>query len=125
MPAETSVVSDIAGRYATALFELARDAGTLDEVAQDLGRIREMIEESEDLARLVRSPVFSSEVQGTAIAAVLERAAICDMVRNFVGVVAENRRLFALRDMIRGFRRPAGRASWRGRGAGNLGAGAR
>jgi F-type H+-transporting ATPase subunit delta len=60
-----------------------------------------MLDESADLARLVRSPVIAREDQAKAMAAVLEKAGIGETVRKFVGVVAENRRLFALRDMIR------------------------
>ena len=104
MPADSSVTSGIAGRYATALFELARDRGALDEVAQDLADLAVMYDESEDLQRLLRSPVIGHEAQGRAIAAVLERAGVQPMTRNFVGVVAGNRRLFALRDMIKVFR---------------------
>ena len=51
-------VSGLAGRYATALFELARDSGTLADVAGDLASLKTLIGESADLARLVRSPRF-------------------------------------------------------------------
>ena len=104
MPAEATAVSGIAGRYAVALFELARDGGALNAVAEDMATIARMIDESEDLRRLVRSPVISGEDQARAIAVVLERAGLSDMTRKFVGVVAQNRRLFALRDMTRAFR---------------------
>ena len=75
MSAEASVVSGIAGRYATALFELARDNGVLDQVASDASDLGNMIEESDDLGRLLRSPVIAAEDQGKGIAAVLEKAA--------------------------------------------------
>lgn len=103
MAAESSLVSGIAGRYATALFELARDARSLDTVAADLARVQQMIADSPDLARLVRSPVFGRDEQRRAMAAVLERAGIGDLVRRFVGVVADNRRLFVLVGMIGAF----------------------
>ncbi len=105
MPAETSIVTGIAGRYATALFDLAREAGQLDAVEADLDRIAAMMTMSADLVRLVRSPVISREEQSRALAAVLDRAGVGDLVKKFIGVVAENRRLFALRDMIRDFER--------------------
>ncbi|MBT3371779.1 MAG: F0F1 ATP synthase subunit delta [Rhodospirillaceae bacterium] len=104
MSAEASVVSGIAGRYATALFELARDNGVLDQVASDASDLGNMIEESDDLGRLLRSPVIAAEDQGKGIAAVLEKAGASEMISNFVAVVAQNRRLFALRDMVRAFR---------------------
>src|SRR5690606_19319738 len=86
-------------------FELARDQGRLDEVARDLEALRRMLEESSDLARLARSPVIDAERQQRALDAVLERAGAGALARNFVGVVARNRRLFALRDMIVAFSR--------------------
>jgi F-type H+-transporting ATPase subunit delta len=100
---ETSIVSGIAGRYASALFDLAREQGTLDAVASDLASLDGMIGESADLARLVRSPVISREDQGRAMAAVLESANTSELVCRFVGLVAQNRRLFGLRDMIAAF----------------------
>jgi F-type H+-transporting ATPase subunit delta len=94
----------MAGRYATALFDLAREQSALDQVAADLGGFDKLIEESEDLARLVRSPVFTSEEQTKAVAAVLAKAGIGGIAANFIKLVASNRRLFAIRDMIRGYR---------------------
>jgi F-type H+-transporting ATPase subunit delta len=61
---EESTVSGMAGRYATALFELALDAKTVDAVKADLDSFDRMIGESADLHRLVRSPVFGAEEQG-------------------------------------------------------------
>lgn len=105
MPAELSVVSEVAGRYAAALFDLARDQGKLDEVGRDLEALRRMLDESPDLSRLVRSPLFDSAQQEKALGVVLERAGAGQLVRNFVGVVARNRRLYALRDMTIAFGR--------------------
>jgi len=102
--AEASVVSGIAGRYATALFELARDSGALDDVAADVADLGGMIENSDDLDRLLRSPVIAAEDQGRGMAALLEKAGASQILCNFVAVVAQNRRLFALRDMVRAFR---------------------
>ena len=104
MAAETSIVSGIAGRYATALFELTVEAKALDAVAADLDRLKAMIAESADLRRLVKSPIFGRDEQRRAIDAVVERAGLSAVVRRFVGVVARNRRLFVLEDMIRDFR---------------------
>jgi F-type H+-transporting ATPase subunit delta len=102
---ETEVVAGIAGRYATALFDLAREQGRLDQVAADRDALRRMIAESADLTRLVRSPVFRREEQARAMATVLERAGADGLTRKFVGLVAQNRRLFALADIARAFRR--------------------
>ncbi len=91
-----SGVSGIAARYATALYDLADEAKALDAVADDLRGIAAMIRESEDLRRLIRSPLFRRQEQVRAIAALMEKAGVSDLTRRFVGVVAENRRLFAL-----------------------------
>lgn len=105
MAQESTLVSGIAGRYATALFDLARDAGQLDAVAKDLDSLSAMLGQSADLVRLVRSPVFSREEQARAIAVVAEKAGFADLVRRFLGVLATNRRLFVLADVIAGFKR--------------------
>jgi F-type H+-transporting ATPase subunit delta len=97
-------VSGMAGRYASALFELALEADALDGVAEDLDGFAAMMDESEDLSRLVRSPAFSREDQMRAIDAVLNEAGASGLVRKFIGLVTQNRRLFAIGDMIRGYR---------------------
>jgi F-type H+-transporting ATPase subunit delta len=94
----------MAGRYATALFELARDTNAIDAVKTDLERFDTFISESADLARLVRSPVFSADEQLHALSAVLERARIGGLAAKFLKLVTNNRRLFAARDMVRGYR---------------------
>jgi len=101
---EETIISGVAGRYATALFDLAREANAIDAVKADLERFDVLIGESADLMRLVRSPVFSAEEQGHALAAVLERAGIGGLAANFLKLVTANRRLFAIRDMIKAFR---------------------
>ena len=101
---DNSIVSGMAGRYATALFELALEERALDVVRADLDRFDALIGESADLRRLVRSPVFTAEVQARALAAVLEKADIGGLAGRFLKLVASNRRLFAAQDMIKGFR---------------------
>jgi F-type H+-transporting ATPase subunit delta len=95
----------MAGRYATALFELALEAKALDPVKADLDRFDALLAESADLRRLVRSPVFGAEEQGKALTAVLERAGIAGLAANFLKVIAANRRLFAVHTMIKDFRK--------------------
>jgi F-type H+-transporting ATPase subunit delta len=94
----------MSGRYATALFELARDEKSIDAVKADLDKFAAMLADSADLARLVRSPVFSADIQGKALAAVLEKAGITGITANFLNVLTANRRLFAINDVTRGFR---------------------
>jgi F-type H+-transporting ATPase subunit delta len=101
---EEHFVSGMAGRYATALFELAREADEIDAVKTNLERFDALVAESADLERLVRSPVFSADEQLHAVGAVLDRAGIGGVAARFVKLVTTNRRLFAVRDMMRGFR---------------------
>ncbi|WP_114394787.1 F0F1 ATP synthase subunit delta [Oleisolibacter albus] len=105
MAAEGTGVSGLAARYATALFDLADEGKVLDPTAQDLATLRQMLAESADLRRLVSSPLLTREEQGRAIGAVLQAAGMGDLVRKFVGLVAQNRRLFSLPGMIDGYLR--------------------
>ncbi len=105
MAGEDTLVSGIAGRYATALSELARDADKLDEIAASLRDLERLLDESEDFARLVMSPVFSSAEQSAALAALAKRGGFADLTANFLQLLAKNRRLFVLRNIIAGFRR--------------------
>jgi len=100
---EGGIVSGMAGRYATALFELALESKAVDQVQSDLKAFDALIVSSGDLARLVRSPAFSAEEQTKALSAVLDKAGLTGIAANFLKVVSSNRRLFAVQDMIRGF----------------------
>ena len=104
MAVEEHTVSGVAGRYATALFELALERGALDQVASDLDRFSEALNASGDLARLVKSPVFTAGEQGRALAAILDKLAIEGVTRNFLLLLAKNRRLFAAEDTIGAYR---------------------
>jgi F-type H+-transporting ATPase subunit delta len=101
--AEDPSVSGVSGRYATALFELARDEKSVDAVSADLDRLDAMLADSADLKRLVRSPVFSADSQSKALSAVLDQAGISGIAANFLRVLTVNRRLFAVSDVIRAF----------------------
>jgi F-type H+-transporting ATPase subunit delta len=99
------IVSGMAGRYANALFDLARDGDAIDAVQADLERFDALVAESADLTRLVRSPVFSAAEQLTALSAVLDKAGIGGLTAKFLKLITTNRRLFAVRDMVRGYRK--------------------
>ncbi len=104
MAAEDPSVSGVSGRYATALFELARDEKSVDAVKADLDKFEALLSESADLKRLVRSPVFSADAQLKALTAVLDKAGVTGIAANFLKVLTRNRRLFAIGDVIRAFR---------------------
>lgn len=104
MAGEDQVISGMAGRYAGALFELALEEKATDAVKKDLERFDALIEGSPDLNRLVRSPVFGVDEQLNALGAILDKAGIGGMAANFLRVITTNRRLFAVRSIIRGYR---------------------
>jgi F-type H+-transporting ATPase subunit delta len=101
---EQGIVSGMAGRYATALFELALEANAIEPVRADLDRFDALVAGSPELTRLVRSPVFTAEDQLAALGAVLDKAGISGIAAQFLKVVTSNRRLFAVRDMIKSYR---------------------
>ncbi|NMM45642.1 F0F1 ATP synthase subunit delta [Rhodospirillaceae bacterium KN72] len=96
-------VNEIAGRYAKALFDLADEGKKLDDVAADLRTLGTILDESDDLQRVVRSPVISRADQGKAMAAVLDKLDVSDLTKRFVGYVAANRRLFALKAITKAY----------------------
>ena len=97
--------SGIAGRYAASLFELSLDDGAIDSSESELKKFEDLVNGSEDLQRLMRSPVFSAEQQLNSIDAILKKAKIGGLVGNFIRVVARNRRLFFMPSIIKEFRR--------------------
>jgi F-type H+-transporting ATPase subunit delta len=102
---EDTVVSGVAGRYASALFSLAQDQREGQAVADALSRFDALITESPDLERLVRSPVFSAAEQLKALDAVLAQAGIDGVAANFIRLVASKRRLYFIREMIADYRK--------------------
>ncbi|MFQ5466613.1 MAG: F0F1 ATP synthase subunit delta [Kiloniellaceae bacterium] len=93
-------LSGLAGRYALALIDLADEKKELDQVADDLSALKALIAESEDLRKLIRSPLLSRAAKSRAMAAILEKAGMGEITRRFILVVTRNRRLFALPRMI-------------------------
>jgi F-type H+-transporting ATPase subunit delta len=104
MAGQKTIVSGVAGRYATALFELALEEKKLDAVKADLDRFGSLLDQNQDLARLVRSPVFTAEEQTKALNAVLANVGIGGLAANFLLMVAGNRRLFAIGQILKAFR---------------------
>ncbi len=101
---DAAVVSGVAGRYATALFELADETGALDAVERHLDTLDAALRESEDLRAMVASPVHGRDEQGAAMAALCRAMAISAPTAGLLGLMAANRRLFVLRGVIDGFR---------------------
>src|SRR5689334_11415002 len=103
LAAQTSEQGGLATRYAAALFELADSKKALDAVAADLTSLQKMIADSDDLRRLMNSPILGRDEQTKAIGAVAKAAGFSDLTQKFVGLVAQNRRLFTLSAMIKAF----------------------
>lgn len=105
MAGSDNKTSGVAERYASALFDLALSEKKLPAVEKDLKRFDDLLNGSEDLLRLVRSPVFAADDQLRAIGAVMDKAKITGLVGNFIRVVAKNRRLFAVNGMYAAFQK--------------------
>src|SRR3954453_21854848 len=97
-------MSGVPGRYAGALLDLAREENAVDRIGADLAQFQRLLDESADLRRLVRSPVFSSEDQLAALEALCAEAGIGGLALNFIRLLTRNRRLFAISDMIKAYR---------------------
>jgi F-type H+-transporting ATPase subunit delta len=96
-------MAGLAERYAAALYELADEGKALDRVADDLRQLSRLLNDSADLTRLIRSPVLGRQEQGRAMQAVLAKAGVDALTAKFIGLVAQNRRLFAIPAMIKAF----------------------
>ena len=113
MATDGTVVEGVAGRYAAALFDLAKEASKLPAVEADLAKFGRMLDESPDLVRLVRSPVISAEDQAKALAALAARGRLDDLSANFLQLVARNRRLFLPLRHDQGIPRAGREVAWR------------
>ena len=94
------IKASLQGRYASALFDLASENGTVTTVESDLEKIGLAVRESGDLTELIRNPEVSRAAAGKAIEAVADVLGLAPLTKNFLGVLAANRRLFALPDII-------------------------
>jgi F-type H+-transporting ATPase subunit delta len=103
LASEATGVSGLAERYAAALFDLADERRMLDQIAEDLRQLRAMLQASGDFSRLIRSPIVTRADQAKAIGVLAERARLSSLVRDFLSVVARNRRLFAIPAIIEAF----------------------
>jgi F-type H+-transporting ATPase subunit delta len=102
---ETSggIQASLSGRYAVALFDLARDAQSLDTVADSLRALKAALAESPDFKALINSPVLSRDASGKTIAAVASAIGTDALTTKFLGVLAQNRRLSQLPAIIRAY----------------------
>lgn len=97
--------SEVGGRYAQALFELARDAGALEAVAADLATLDALRKDNAELRRFIGSPIFSAESKAGVLGAIGDKAQFHPLTRKFLGLLAQNRRAGALGAVSTGYRR--------------------
>ncbi len=95
-----SITQGIAARYATALFELAREGGTLKALEADTQALTTALAGSPDLGAMIASPVISRADQAAAIAAIAAKMGLSDLVANTLSLMAAKRRLFALPQVL-------------------------
>ncbi|MDE0879287.1 MAG: F0F1 ATP synthase subunit delta [Sphingomonas bacterium] len=107
METSDGIQASLGGRYALALFELAQDAKTIDTVEQSLQAVRDALAESDDFRTLTTSPLVSRGNAAKAMLAAADTMGIDPTTKNFLGVLAENRRLSQLPQIMRAFRQLA------------------
>ncbi len=100
MSSSASLTSGVAGRYATALFEIAKESKALDKVEADILGLEAALAESPELREMIASPIFSREDQARAIAAIAAKMNLGPAVANTLGLMAQNRRLFVVPGLI-------------------------
>ena len=103
MELSAGIKASLAGRYASALFDLASEAGTVTAVESDLDSLEAALGESAELRALIRNPEISREQIGKVMTGVGQKIGLSDLTKNFLGVLAENRRVAELPAMIRAF----------------------
>ena len=108
--ADETNTGGVAGRYASALFDLATEGSKVADVETELSAFQSLLDESADLRRLVRSPVISADEQAKALAAIVGKSGIGGLTANFLNLLARNRRLFAVEDIIKTYRAIAAKA---------------
>lgn len=103
MELSAGIRASLSGRYASALFDLASEAGTVTAVESDLDKLESSLDESADLRALIRNPQVSRGQLAQVMAGLGQHLGLAELTRNFLGVLAENRRLAELPAAIRAF----------------------
>lgn len=104
MSETASTATGIAGRYALAVFDLVKEANGVKALEADVAALEGAMGESADLRALISSPVYSREEQAAAIAAIAKKMKISAVLANTLGLMASNRRLFVLPQLLSGLK---------------------
>jgi F-type H+-transporting ATPase subunit delta len=99
-----SISTGIASRYATAVFEMAKESKAVKKIEADLDALTAAVEESADLRALISSPVYSREQMGSAMAGLAKAMKLTPIMSNTLGLMAQNRRLFVVPHLIAALR---------------------
>lgn len=105
MSSSTPISSIVFARYAGALIDLAEQNKAVDKIQNNLSALENMINESDDLAEVITSPLVSKEKQASAMDAIAKKAKLEKLTQNFLGVLVQNRRLGALPGIITAFKK--------------------
>lgn len=100
MSEPASISSGIADRYATAVFDLSQEAGSIDALHQDVATLSEAVKSSDDLSTLLNSPLYSRAQQEAGIAAVAQKLGVSPVLANTLRLMAQKRRLFVVPALV-------------------------
>ncbi|MDO5704565.1 MAG: F0F1 ATP synthase subunit delta [Paracoccus sp. (in: a-proteobacteria)] len=95
-----SISQSIAGRYAQAVFDIAREGGDLDKLASEIDDLNNVLKDSDDLRDMIASPLYSRDQQAQAIGAVAQKMGLGATLANTLQLMAQNRRLFVLPHLV-------------------------
>ncbi len=99
-----SISTGIAHRYATAVYDLAKESDKIKALEGDLTALQEAMNSSEDFRDLIHSPIYTREQQGGAITALAEKMKLSPMMANLLALMAQKRRLFVLPQLVQTLR---------------------
>ena len=100
MSEPASIATSIAGRYATAVYDLAKDGKKVKAIETDLGVLSDAMADSSDFNALIHSPIYSREEQGAAIASLATKMKLSPIMSNTLALMASKRRLFVLPQLV-------------------------
>lgn len=96
MSEPASITQGIAGRYASAVFELAKEGNNLNAMESDVNALDAVLKDSSDFRDLINSPLYGRDEQAGAIAAIAKKMSLSATMANLLGLMADKRRLFVL-----------------------------
>ena len=100
MSEPASISTGIAARYATAVFDLAKETNSIKAIEADVEALDAALAESADFNALIQSPIYSRDEQGTAIAAIAAKMGLSETMINALALMASKRRLFVLPQLV-------------------------